>query len=139
MFIHISTDILRKNIYDHFYDKHINHMPECRIHLGIIYLYSNSNKSITYFHWKILALARIWTSDLLFNFKQNHSRITGDNHERPTKINQNESLFKNNPSYAIPCNDIIACFFWLEKKRGVEVSLFAFPFPQIYARFNLSK
>ena len=28
--------------------KHINHMPEGRRHIGIIYLYSNLNKSITY-------------------------------------------------------------------------------------------
>ena len=35
--------------------------------------------------------------------------IKGDNHEGPTKIKQNEYLFQNNPSYAIPCNDIIAC------------------------------
>ena len=27
------------------------------------YLYSNSNNSVTYFHWKILALAGIWTRD----------------------------------------------------------------------------
>ena len=39
-------------------------MPERRIHIGIIYLYSNSNKSVTYFHWKILTLAGIWTPDL---------------------------------------------------------------------------
>ena len=39
-------------------------MPERRIHIGIIYLYSNSNKSVTYFHWKILALGGIWTRDL---------------------------------------------------------------------------
>ena len=43
---------------------HINHMLERRIHIGIIYMYSNFNKSLTYFHWKILAFARIWTLDL---------------------------------------------------------------------------
>ena len=43
---------------------HINHMPERRIHIGIISLYSNSNNPVTYFHWKILALAGIWTQDL---------------------------------------------------------------------------
>ena len=36
--------------------------------------------------------------------------IKGNNHEGPTKIKQNEYLLLNNPSYAIPCNDIIACF-----------------------------
>ena len=36
----------------------------CQIHIGIICSYSNSNKSVTYFHWKILALAGIWTRDL---------------------------------------------------------------------------
>ena len=29
-----------------------------------MYSYSNSNKSITYFHWKIIFLAGIWTLDL---------------------------------------------------------------------------
>ena len=28
------------------------------------YLYSNWNNPITYFHWKILTLAGIWTRDL---------------------------------------------------------------------------
>ena len=32
-------------------------MPERRIHIGIIYLYSNLNNPVTYFQWKILALA----------------------------------------------------------------------------------
>ena len=39
-------------------------MPEPRTHNGIIYSYSNSNNSVTYFQCKILALARIWTRDL---------------------------------------------------------------------------
>ena len=39
-------------------------MPERRIHIGIIYSYSNSNNPVTNFHWKILALAGIWTWDL---------------------------------------------------------------------------
>ena len=30
-------------------------------HIGIIYSYSNSNKSVTYFHQKVLTLAGIWT------------------------------------------------------------------------------
>ena len=37
---------------------------ERRIHIGIIYSYSNSNNIVTYFHWKILALAGIRTRDL---------------------------------------------------------------------------
>ena len=37
---------------------------ERQIYIGIIYSYSNSNKSITYFHWKILTFAGIWTSDI---------------------------------------------------------------------------
>ena len=39
-------------------------MPECWIHIGIIYLYSNANNPVTYFHWKIIALAGIRTWDL---------------------------------------------------------------------------
>ena len=41
-----------------------NHMPERQIHIGIINSYTNLNKSVTYFHWKILAPAGIWTRDL---------------------------------------------------------------------------
>ena len=39
-------------------------MPERRKHIGIIYSYSNSYKSITYFLWQILSLAGIWSLDL---------------------------------------------------------------------------
>ena len=39
-------------------------MPELQIHIEIIYLYSNSNNLVTYFHWKILALAGILAWDL---------------------------------------------------------------------------
>ena len=41
-----------------------NHMPEYSIHIGIVYLYSNSNNPVTYYHCKIFALAGIWTRDL---------------------------------------------------------------------------
>ena len=34
------------------------------LQIRIIYSYSNSNRPVTYFHWKIFALARIWTQDL---------------------------------------------------------------------------
>ena len=44
--------------------EHINHMPERRIHIGIIYSYSNSSNPVTYFHWKIFTLAGIWFRDL---------------------------------------------------------------------------
>ena len=39
-------------------------MPVHWMHIGIIYSYSNSNNPVTYFHWKIIALAGIWTLDL---------------------------------------------------------------------------
>ena len=39
-------------------------MPQRRIHIGIINSYSNSNNPVTYFHWKIPALAGICTWDL---------------------------------------------------------------------------
>ena len=35
-----------------------------RVPLFRPYSYSNLNNPVTYFHWKILALARIWTRDL---------------------------------------------------------------------------
>ena len=35
-----------------------------KTYIGIIYSYSNLNTSITYYHWKIIALAGIWTLDL---------------------------------------------------------------------------
>ena len=39
-------------------------MPEHRINNRIINSNSNLNNPVTYFHWKILALAGIWTRDL---------------------------------------------------------------------------
>ena len=33
-------------------------------YFGIINSYWNSNKSITYFHWKVISIDGIWTSDL---------------------------------------------------------------------------
>ena len=47
-----------------WFSYHNNHMPERWIHIGIIYSYSNSNKSVTYLHWKTIDLAGIWTPDL---------------------------------------------------------------------------
>ena len=38
----------------------LHEMPKRRIHIGIKYW----NDPVTFFHWKILALARIWTWDL---------------------------------------------------------------------------
>ena len=42
-----------------FYDLHFSHH-----YTHITYSNSNSNNQVTYFLWKILALARIWTRDL---------------------------------------------------------------------------
>ena len=49
--------------FSHHYT-HITHYKSCWTFCVGRYSYSNSNNPVTYFHWKILALAGIWTRDL---------------------------------------------------------------------------